>query len=879
MRALFIGLLCLTIAPTLRAQPAGVTRVLRTFDFEERRLNNPEDLPMYWRKVQGPGLPHYVNGFLTSDRARGGQYSFRIDLNGGGAIYRYPAGLVPVQTGAHYRVEGFVQTTVLANARARITAYFCDEDLRAIASSVRHSEVYSAARPDAPWQPLHVELSADDSSARWLVIEMGLLQPAQYAPTSLGQRTLFTQDIRGSAWFDDITVSQVPQVALRSDRPGNIFRPSDPLCVHVVVNDRFVDDLAAQLVITDAGGRIVFQRSGALDVAVAESVGPADKKMSLMLPQLRAGWYSAELIMTSQGHFVARERLDLVLLADDAPRVTPDPRFGVIATDVPLDGWGDLPDILCLLGAGRIKLPVWSSDGDVQNMDSAAFGELLERFTELGIEPTACLIDLPPDLRDKLNGGSWSALLTADRQLWQQPLAYLVVRHVNHLHRWQLGADGSDAFVNDPKMREAYKLVYREFAALIEKPDLAMPWPAWYELDGDLPATIALHVKPEVLPSQLPMYLQDLRQRTGQNLSIYLDPLDRSQYGREVQIRDLAQRFVYALSADAKRIDIRLPFDISTATGVEKQPQELFLIVRTLMTLLGGTTFRGKVPVAEGIEAFLFDQSGKGILVIWDRGISGGVKPLAINLAENATRVDLWGNSTPLLRSNDDRAGGGVRIDVGPMPIFIVGVDGALAQLRASVALDNPLVESSFKAHTRKLRFVNPYRQAISGSFKLVAPKGWVINPPTGNFSLNPDETFEREITIEFPYSSFAGPKTIQAEFQVQSDTNSSFTVPVTLKLGLSDVGLQTLALRDGKDVIVQQMITNSGERPIDYTSFALYPGQARQERLVTNLAPGRTTIKKYRFTNITFTPDTKIRTGLRELNGTRILNDEVAIQ
>src|SRR5688572_6598157 len=110
----FIFVVTLLSAPEpLCAQPATVTRVLRTFDFEERRLGNPEDLPMHWRKVEGDGLPHYVNGQLATDRARGGRYSFRLDLNGGGLVYRYPAGLIKVQAGAHYRIEGFVRTTPL----------------------------------------------------------------------------------------------------------------------------------------------------------------------------------------------------------------------------------------------------------------------------------------------------------------------------------------------------------------------------------------------------------------------------------------------------------------------------------------------------------------------------------------------------------------------------------------------------------------------------------------------------------------------------------------------------------------------------------------------------------------------------------------------
>jgi len=149
----------------------------------------------------------------------------------------------------------------------------------------------------------------------------------------------------------------------------------------------------------------------------------------------------------------------------------------------------------------------------------------------------------------------------------------------------------------------------------------------------------------------------------------------------------------------------------------------------------------------------------------------------------------------------------------------------------------------------------------------------------THTFSLNPGETFDRELTIEFPYNSYAGSKTIEAQFMVQADKTSNFSVPLTLRLGLSDVGMQTLALRDGKDVIVQQTIQNYGERPIDYGSFAIFPGQARQERLVTHLAPGRTTLKRYRFSDVKVTPGMKIRVGVKELEGSRILNDEVEIQ
>jgi hypothetical protein len=740
------------------------------------------------------------------------------------------------------------------------------------------------------------------------VVEVCLLQPQFYAPNSLGGRTLFTQDIRGSAWFDDITISQVPRVKMSTDRPGNIFRRGEPLRLQVVVSDRFTDDLAARLLVRDANGKNVHQRSGALEIATAETLGPGKKRLWVTLPDLPPGWYQASLVMTSRGQYVGDQTLDFVHLPDNAPFVVPDDRFGVIATDLPFDGWPDLPDVLPFLGAGRVKLAVWSAAGDIEQVDSASFDNMLVRLQERRIIPTACLVDLPPGIAQKLTARQklvdaaqafagappkpapdsvWPYLLKANPGDWQPQLAHLIARHATHLDRWQLGADGTDAFVTDKGMRDVYDKVYQQFAALIFQPDLAMPWPAWYELDGRLPATVALSVSPSVLPHQLPLYIQDIKGQEGHNLSLSLQPLDRRQYGRDVQIRDFAQRVVYALAAGAQRIDLPLPFVARRAGGategpqedLEKRPQELFMIVRTLITTLGGATFKGKVPIAEGVEAFLFDRGGQGVLVLWDRGTTQDVKQLAINLGDRPVRVDLWGNTTPLLAPDGGRSAGNTPLSLGPMPVMLVDIDGYLAMLRASVAIDRPLIESSFQTHTRRLRFTNPYKVAISGSVKLKGPTGWVINPPTHTFSLNPGETFDRELTIEFPYNSYAGARTIHAEFAVQADKLSSFSVPITLQLGLSDVGMQTLALRDGNDVIVQQAIQNYGDKTIDYSAFAIFPGQARQERLATNLGPGRTTLKRYRFTDVKIAPGMKLRVGVKELNGSRILNDEVEIQ
>ncbi len=155
-----------------------------------------------------------------------------------------------------------------------------------------------------------------------------------------------------------------------------------------------------------------------------------------------------------------------------------------------------------------------------------------------------------------------------------------------------------------------------------------------------------------------------------------------------------------------------------------KQPREMFMIVRTLTAALGGATYRGKVPIADGVEAFLFDRQGQGILALWGKSNVEGVQSLAINLGDSPVSVDLWGNVTPLRRATGDRSAQKVQLVVGPMPMFLIGIDGAQAQLRASLAFDQSLIESSFEPHARRIHFTNPYKTAITGTLKMRAAGG-----------------------------------------------------------------------------------------------------------------------------------------------------------
>jgi hypothetical protein len=925
------------------APTPAATRVLRTFDFEERRLGNVEDLPMNWLKVEGPGLPHYVSGRLTTDRSRSGTHSFRLDLDGGSLLYRYPQGLIPVQPNSHYRIECWCQTTVMPNARACLTAYCTDQDGHPIASTLRRSDLYTATRDDDPWTPLGVDITANSPDAAWLVVELGLLQPALYARTSLGSHALFPQDIHATAWFDDVSIAEVPTVWLRTERPGNIFRRSDAPRMIAAISDRFTDDLSARLVLRDAQGREVYQYDGALDVAAAQTLSSRRKRLTLSLPtNLPAGWYEATLKMSSRGQSLGARDASLVVLADNPGEPAPDPRFGAVATALSPADWGELPDVLACTGLGRVKIAVWTAAADASRAAPVQFDSLLERLRDAQITPDAALLALPPEIAAVTGNSGFASLLRADISAWQPQLSFLVARHAGYFGDWQLGDDGDPSFVQDSRIRQAYDRVRQEFAHLVQRPEPAMPWPAWFELDSKAPPALSVYISPDIVPSQIPLYLNDLREHSasqlataaapvasmsaseapdaaannvqpaptreaeGRPLSVYLVPLDRKKYGRDAQIADFAKRIAYSLAAGAKKIDVPLPYDVQDETvptnlaptrssdntaatddGSDdsdqpqplSRPQELFLVLRTITNTLSGAEYRGEVPIADGVDAFLFERDGHGILMIWDKTRGAGPRRVALQLSDAPTRLDMWGNSAPLLSSSDDRTSGSIVVDLGSTPIFLLDVDPHVAELRASLALDNDHIESSFEPHNRRIRFTNTFAQTLNGELRLRPPPGWTLTPQSISFSLRPGQTLDRQLTIEFPFNSTAGPKQIEARFKLQAEQDLDFTVPLVLHLGLSDIGVQTVAVRQGSDLLVQQFITNYGQTQLDYTAFAICPGRPRQERLVIGIDPGATVIKKYRFIDVPTAGAVKIRTGLKENTGPRMYNEETLVQ
>ncbi|MGF1632261.1 MAG: hypothetical protein ACFCVE_00285 [Phycisphaerae bacterium] len=882
--------------PGVVASVGRPERVIAAINFEERQGGNVESLPMGWVKLVAPGMPHYVSGRLTRDAARSGDYSFRLDLDGGSAAYRHVLPERVFSPGTHYRVEVYARTTPLAHAACRLTAYFVDADGKPILETIVLSEPWAhrpdQQRPTDDWQRLSIALPAVDERCRRMVVELALVQPELMGSSRPRRQQLFEQDIEGSAWFDDLTVAQVPRMHVESPAAGNVFGLSEPLALTVVVSDEYTDDLSVSMRVEDATGVVVHQQTAPIPGAVSPSQSVL-RRLTLRMPDLAPGWYRANLLLHNGQINLGQKQMDFIRLADDTPALLPDGRFLLSATHLPLETWETLVKILPRVGAGRVKLAVWTKHRDLERDAADLLDKTLQDLKRLSIVPTACLLTPPPQLRADSRPSSWGSLPTMPAEPWTAALALLVSRHAHHVPAWQIGSD-EDAvhFVTDPNYRRAFELVRARFGELLQRPDLSMPWPVWFEPDAQMPAALSLLVPPEVLPEHIPLYIDEARRHGVKQVSVSLSPIDEVAYGRPERIADFAQRLGYALAGGADRLELPLPFDPAPADGQPlSHPQELLLVQRTLMMALGGSTYRGQVALADDAEALLFEKGGTGILLYWATR-PGHPSNITVALGGKPYRLDLMGRRNALPetaqetddafadgRQADRAALRGVNAPLEAMPAMIVGVDPNLSRLRASVRFEQPRVESDFAVHERVLTLTNTFSMPISGDIRLAGPQGWRVQLEPRHFALQPGETYRGVARIQFPYNSLAGRKILKAHIGIRSDDWQAVEAPVGLELGLSEVGLQTLAVRQGSAIMVQQVITNYADRAIAYSAFVHVPGLARQERLVTDLEAGKTVIKRYRFEGLLDTGSIKFRSGLREMEGTRILNEEVELE
>ncbi|MFP4144288.1 MAG: hypothetical protein ACOCTI_07870 [Phycisphaeraceae bacterium] len=903
LSSLAFAVAALLAGPSLRAEVPAVLRpqrLIAEFDFEEtddrgQKLGRGHILPEHWyaigrsaqtadagflrqplhqELIDRPGFPHYTDVRYDAGHAASGEFSLLLSLDGGNAGAYLEVGAVPVVPGSDCLLSVRVRTEGLDEAAARMKAYFVDARGGRIDESVRRTDRLDTR---GEWTTVTLTLPGAYDDAAWLGLELELRQPTASPGDPLGTEQVVVQDVAGSAWFDDIRVWQVPHLELATQSGTNIVRAPEKPRVSVHIRDLLGDQLTTELIAYDLGMNVVDRHRFHLG-----GIGPDHWTWEPELPEL--GWYLFELRAYDappesaeaevRGALVARTLGAALWLGEEQPLVESDAkRFLVSAEGASDEGLGMLPELLRRTGFRRTLFSAFSPSTRLSELElrcdqlDAVFAELMPGHREV----TMSLSPLPEALTRRGGPESPLALLSREDVPWRDWLSPVLMRFGQRVRRWQVGPGAwEDAFFN-PGLVEQLPEAHRRMELLAPRPALL---PTWSVFDPP-PAEgvnqkdpFLVTVSPAVLPEHIPAYVEAWEER-GRPYWLMLREPGADELSHPRRSVDLALRMLAAWEHPPAALVLRRPWAPDARRGPGVLPDPLLGVFANVAPQLSGRRVVGRLPLGEGLECMIFDGEAGGMLAMWNRSAPAEEAGLAMYLGEQPVVHDIWGNrrAAPLEEGKH-------RLEVTRSPLLVTGIDPELALFRAGFTMEPAFLESSRVPHLRAIKLHNPWEQTVNGTLQLVTPEKWEIQPARQEFAIPAGQTIELPVQIRFPISETAGRKRLRAKFDFVADRRYRIEHPLDLEIGMADLDFDPVLTRQGDSALVTCVVTNRSDRPRGLYVFAQMVGHARQERLVPQLQPGESVIRRFRFENVGDQLDrTGVRTGVRESNGPAILN------
>jgi hypothetical protein len=766
-------------------RPKSASRLVRVFDFEERR-RNPTDLPMNWVRAQDdpqvprnrPGFPIWNQGTLVyGSHAAAGQGAVRLHTRGGSTSLLLDPGVVGVFPGADYLVSAAIRTEALTHARAQIAARLLNDRGQAIPGTERTSPLM---RTGGEWTPVAIEILGDAPDAAFIQIELLLLQPGIYERSDLPDPLhVEKQDLTGSAWFDEIRIVQLPRVEVWSDDPGNIAPGDQPPSFEFLVRDLTGEPLDIEMTLHDDRGMLVAER------VIASDGGREEGTWAPAVPGF--GWYRASVRVASRGVRIGRAFTDVVWIPavtdtasspDAASRLDPRltegstarsgvnletsadrSRFGVALSRLPVEALTGLSDAVDATQAGFVSIPAWddttTAEGIRERVD--ALSPVISAITTSVPLVELSLMDIPPTVRVEadVDRDDLVGLLTGPRTAWDDALRWPLDRFGGAVPRWRLGPAGSDLNWDRVTLGADLSAISAAISRLVPAPLLSVPWSA----DRSLRAEVV---------------------RPRRSVAVRLDPMLGGGMAKYIgeRWREAAARTDPAVTADAPEMRLELPgtrsidapavgrraataLFVRTATEFwsamavpnaplnttdwgltvadawwwtgqrrpELMPAPETAALRVLADRLAGRRFVGRPNLVPGVETLLFDGPDGALLAMWRTGEAPPELRARLGLVD-LLAFDMYGNAEPIPLS---AGGNGLvpehAVPISDEPVFVEGVDAQLITFLDGIALDPPLLQTRADEAAHDLVIKNPWGTSIRGRFFILEPGGGLAPP------------------------------------------------------------------------------------------------------------------------------------------------------
>jgi hypothetical protein len=430
-------------APTV-TQPVSSLRPLRSyrriklFDFDEVHLGNYGEKPMYWNRIEGPGLPAFAKGEFDQKIGHNDPPSFRLHTPIESMGYEYAHSDLDAIAGADHLIVGYVRCENMHSARAFVEVYYIDRYGEKLPNTYRISTLHhSIVEPgqEEPWQEFALLLPGDAPDAHGLRVRLMILQGYVWRdPPADAVDPIIAQDVNPTAWFDDLAIYRLPSASLHFSNPANFVAPGATEQIEVRVHNATDQVLQANVSVSGPHGEIVH-----------EDGTPVSAQTTLpwftTLPELEPDVYHVSLTLANDTESLIERWLDFVVLNDLPEQQGPRGNVGLDLGAERIFNPESVAALVEQLGAGVVSVGV-PMVGSLETSDEVGYFNELSHFgRELSARRIAVVGDLlADDVNPALTQGTSTRQFIADHERFQRAAASAFAPHLGGLIvTWQLG--------------------------------------------------------------------------------------------------------------------------------------------------------------------------------------------------------------------------------------------------------------------------------------------------------------------------------------------------------------------------------------------------------------------------------------------------------
>jgi hypothetical protein len=434
-------------------------------------------------------------------------------------------------------------------------------------------------------------------------------------------------------------------------------------------------------------------------------------------------------------------------------------------------------------------------------------------------------------------------------------LSELLAMYGLQVSRWRLGPLRDDAASVALQSPATIESVLAALQRHVMSPVLVVPVRAE---DATAPALAdtsrVILAPPAVSSAQLDDYAK-LWTAAGADYAIKLQSLDPAAYTHADINADLAQRALHAWRAGVPVMLIDAPWRWEPGSTNTLTIEPAFALWSSLAHLLHDRSFVGELPMEVGLHAWILRSNGSAsaAIVAWTEriGASQEAQLLAQLADHDVVLYDLQGNSRSIPLQD-----GLHRVPLASAPVFITGVDPALALFRAGVAFEPRDIPSETRAIEASITLTNPWPVAIAGSLRINDAPGLTISPRHQSFAISTGGSAQLPITLTIDRSAPAGPVNIDAAVAVDGPVAYSIRIRQLVNIVLNSLQCSATwridadAASERRDLIIAVHATNTGERAVHLDTFIRGPGVSLKRSLAAALSPGQSASRSIRIDN-----------------------------